>query len=64
MYSIDLGGPYDLGVTATYSCDDGFSLENGDSVQICNHDGVSVFGEWTGVAPECVGKSIVNQLCV
>ena len=50
------GFHYSLGVMATYSCDSGLLLENGDEVRVCQHDGVSVSGEWSGSAPECLGK--------
>ena len=52
----DDGSPYSLGVSATYSCDSGFLLQNGDEVRVCQHDGISVSGEWSGSAPECVGE--------
>ena len=47
---------YSLGVTATYTCDSGSLLQNGDEVRVCQHDGVSVRGEWSGTAAECVGE--------
>ena len=52
-YSSSNGGPYDLGVVATYSCDDGFSLENGDEMRTCEQEGES--GVWSGMEPKCVG---------
>ena len=54
--SYSIGPQYDLGVIATYSCTDGFSLENGDRVRYCRHDGMGITGEWSGTAPECVGE--------
>ena len=57
MYSSNTNGPqYDLGVMATYSCAVGYSLENGDKDRLCQHDGVSESGEWSGSAPVCVGE--------
>ena len=47
---------YNLSVMATYSCDSGLLLENGDEVRMCQHDGVSVTGEWSGSAPVCMGE--------
>ncbi len=55
-FSTDLDAPYDLGVTATYSCADGFSMENGDSERTCGYDGGSTVGQWSGDAPVCVGE--------
>ena len=50
---------------ATYSCAVGYSLENGDKDRLCQHDGVSVSGEWSGSAPVCVGKFLnVFILCM
>lgn len=60
LFSTNLGGPYDLGVTATYSCDDGFVLSEGDPLRVCDHDGVSATGMWSGSALECIG-TYINQ---
>ena len=54
---------YDLGIIATYSCDSGYSLEGGDVERVCEHDGVSISGEWSGTAPECVGEPMSSCIC-
>ncbi|XP_064386521.1 uncharacterized protein LOC135335055 isoform X2 [Halichondria panicea] len=45
--------PFDYGTTATYQCNDGYSLASGDSVRTCTGDGTSTVGEWNGTAPVC-----------
>ena len=47
---------YNLGITATYSCLSGFSLERGDQERVCQPDAAGTSGEWSGVALECVGE--------
>ena len=48
--------PFNYGTTATYQCNDGYSLASGDSVRICSTgDGTSTVGEWSGTAPVCSG---------
>ena len=44
--------------TATYSCNDGFTLE-GQSTRTCQDD-----GEWSGSAPTCERKLDVANLCI
>ena len=51
-----ISSEYNLGIAATYTCPSGFSLENGDQERVCQYDGVGLSGEWSGVAPECVGE--------
>ena len=48
--------PFDYGTTATYQCNDGYSLASGDSVRTCSTgDGMSSVGQWSGTAPVCSG---------
>ena len=46
---------------ASYSCDDGYSLENGDEQRLCQLDAMGVAGTWSGTAPECVGKYLFTN---
>ena len=46
--------PFDHGVIATYSCQDGYSL-SGDAVRSCReHNGT--MGTWNGTEPSCEGE--------
>lgn len=51
--------PFDYGTVATYSCDVGFGLE-GAAVRVCEGDGSSPNGAWSGSAPSCSGKLYVH----
>ena len=55
---------YDLGVMASYSCADGYSLENGDEQRLCQLDAMGVTGIWSGSAPECVGRYLAVWKCL
>ena len=47
--------PFNYGTTATYQCNDGYSLASGDSVRTCTGDGTSTVDQWSGTAPVCSG---------
>ena len=48
---------FDIGTTATYWCDSGFSLVGGIFPRVCGEDGV-----FSGEAPVCQRKDPVNVL--
>ncbi|ELT94722.1 hypothetical protein CAPTEDRAFT_112484, partial [Capitella teleta] len=52
---IDGTSPAIFGTVATFSCDDGFSL-NGNSEIICQAN-----GKWSGSKPSCVCKMLPPQ---
>ena len=56
VFDTDTTSPFDLETTATYSCDAGFELQNGDTVRTCEGDGTTETGTWSGMAPVCVGE--------
>ena len=56
-FSLDVLAPFDFGTVATYSCCTGFGLNGGDVTRMCEGDGSSSIGEWSGTAPTCVGES-------
>ena len=43
------------GAIATYSCDTGYGLSEGDGMQTCGAGGSSAMGTWEGVVPTCEG---------
>ena len=55
VYASDTSAPYDLGTTATYSCNSGYSLV-GDEVRTCGGDGSSTMGVWDLSEPSCECK--------
>ena len=42
--------------TATYTCNSGYGLTGGNRSRVCDGDGRSYLGSWTGTAPGCGGK--------
>lgn len=40
---------------ATYSCDTGYGLSEGDGTQTCGAGSSSAMGTWEGVVPTCEG---------
>ena len=53
-FVVDTTAPFEVGTTATYSCDQGFSLDEGDIVRTCEENDLT---SWSGSAPSCVGMS-------
>ena len=60
-YSSDTTDPFEHGTAAVHSCNDGYSLE-GNLVRICEGDGTSVIGAWSGAPPICTGNVISPNL--
>ena len=56
-YSPDTSEPFDFGTRATYSCTEGFYLPVGGNIErMCEGDGSSTSGVWSGTAPpDCLG---------
>ena len=50
VYVSDMTAPYDIGTTATHSCNSGYSLV-GDEIRICGTN-----GEWDLSEPSCERK--------
>lgn len=42
-----------FGVTASYTCNPGFGLSTGNSTRMCDGDGSTTNGTWTGDTPVC-----------
>lgn len=42
--------------SATYSCDEGFALYNGDHSRTCHLNAAEDAATWDGQAPECLRK--------
>ena len=60
-YRADRTSPFDLGTTATYSCNKGYYLE-GEDVRTCVEDGSGVNGIWSGSTPRCAGRYIYREI--
>ncbi len=57
VYATDVTPDFDLGTTATYSCNDGYTLAIGDEVRTCIDEGENdAVGVSSGHAPACVRK--------
>ena len=57
VYASDMTAPYDLGTTATHSCNSGYSLV-GVKKRTCGGDGSSITGEWDRIEPTCKRKLV------
>ena len=55
IYSHSASELYSFETIAEYRCEPGFGLSRGDPVRICEGDGSSPTGVWSGVAPRCEG---------
>ena len=51
--------PYDYETTATYQCNRGHVLTNGNRVRTSSGDGSSPTGQWDSTAPQCPRMYIV-----
>lgn len=58
-YVPDTTDPYDYLTNAVFSCNTGFYLV-GTSARVCEGDGTSPQGVWSGTTPLCRGKARVN----
>ena len=64
VYATDVTPDFDLGTTATYSCNDGYTLEItiGFKVRTCIDDGDNdAVGVFRGQEPACVRKYCNNK---
>ena len=65
VYATDVNPNFDLGTTATYSCDDGYTLDlsfGGVEVRTCFDDGDDDSeGVFSGQKPVCVRKYCSNK---
>lgn len=59
IYSTDSISPYEFATMAMYICDTGFGLI-GDVTRTCNGDDSSPDGMWTGQAPSCDGRRVIQ----
>ncbi len=50
---------YPFGTEAFYKCADGFRLEAGDKLRVCEMNGLNTTGTWSGVEPICGSKHII-----
>ena len=55
-YSDVSGSAFELGTTATYSCNTGYGLSEALVTRTCQSDDQSLNGEWSGESPTCIGK--------
>ena len=55
LYSPDTTALYEFQTVASYRCNNGFGLRNGDFTRNCVNSAVSS-GQWDGTAPECASK--------
>ena len=53
LFTTDRQAPFDYGTTAQYVCDSGFSLIGDESMRVCEGDGQSDIGVWSGYDYTC-----------
>ena len=66
-YADDTTPNFDLGTTATYTCNEGYFLDLsvGVRVRTCVDDGdIDALGVFTDQAPSCVRKSLPIKYCI
>ncbi len=54
-FATDTTVPYNFDTEATYYCDKGYDIVMGIETRICNGDGTTAVGSWTGRTPSCGG---------
>ena len=62
VYSSDTTSPYDFGTEATYECDIGFGISQGDRMRTCGGFGSSTEGMWSGDAASCQRECPLNPV--
>ena len=56
FFTPDTTSPHDYNTVATYTCNAGFGLTEGDPARACGGDDSSIRGVWNGIAPVCICK--------
>ena len=60
VYSSNTTAPYVFGTTATYHCNEDYSLIGGDGIRTCSGDDSKSNGVWNGQTPTCSGNLIIR----
>ena len=55
LYSSGSTAPHDLGIIATYQCNNSYKLSEEGNVRTCVGDGSSSNGYWNGTDLTCAG---------
>ena len=56
--SIEFSDGRNVGSKATFSCADGFSLDDGSKSRVCVKNADGITAEWNGQQPSCESKSL------
>ncbi len=66
VYATDVTSDFDLGTTATYSCNEGYTLDLsiGVEVRTCIDDGDNAVGVFSDQEPACVRKYCMQLIIV
>ena len=62
IFVTDMGPPHEFGTEVTYTCDTGYDIAMGKNTRICEGDGSTPVGEWSGTAPICTGEICTPKL--
>ncbi len=57
-FSTDTTPPHFFGTVAMFTCAAGFALR-GDTTRMCEGDGTSTSGVWSGSSPTCSGECTI-----
>ncbi|XP_064387965.1 uncharacterized protein LOC135336171 isoform X3 [Halichondria panicea] len=52
-FTTDMVAPYEFETEATYSCDLGYDVVQGNETRTCDGDGSTAVGRWSGQTPSC-----------
>ena len=62
-FAEDKLAPFDLGTVATYICDFGYAVTEGNEMRVCVMDELSEAGTWNGNATTCDGQLCTKYSC-
>ena len=57
----DTIAPHEYDTEVTYMCDTGYDIAMGNDSQICEGDGSTPVGEWSGTTPICTGGIFMQK---
>ncbi len=63
-FTTDMVAPYEFETEATYSCDLGYDVVQGNETRTCDGDGSTAVGRWSGQTPSCESKCILGDSCL
>ena len=63
-FDTDMIAPHEYDTEVTYTCDMGYDIAMGNKSQVCEGDGSTPVGEWSGTTPICTGGMFTLKLSI